>query len=221
MDNKVTFGLVHGSGHGAWCWQRVIGALDVFGYRAIAMDLPCSDESAGVRRYAEVVIDALAEAGDDVVLVGHSMGGLTIPVVAAERVVRKLIFLAAGLPLPGKSLNDQRADAPEMVFPKEGSWSLRSRWYHAASDADAAWASAQIRPQSQTPFREITPLAVWPNVDAAYVVLTDDRTVNPAWGRKAARERLGIEAHELVGADHSPFLNRPADLARLLVELAR
>jgi pimeloyl-ACP methyl ester carboxylesterase len=221
MSRETVFGLVHGGAHGAWCWQHLIGALDVLGYRSVAMDLPCEDESAGARRYADVVLDALAGAGEDVVLVGHSLGGLTTPLVASERPVRKLIFLSAVLPVPGKSLTQQQETEPEMVFPNpEGPSAFRRRLYGAAGDAEAEWALARIRPQAQKPYDEQTPLKTWPDVDSAYIVPTEDRAVNPAWGRKAARERLGVEAHEMIGADHSPFLSHPAELAELLVESA-
>ncbi|WP_166459371.1 alpha/beta fold hydrolase [Amycolatopsis pithecellobii] len=221
MELETVFGLVHGGCHGAWCWQRVIGALDVLGHRGVAMDLPCDDDSAGAQRYAEVVLDALADVDGNVVLVGHSLGGLTIPLVAAERPVRTLIFLSAVLPMPGKSLIQQQETEPEMVFPNpDGPSAFRRRLYGTAADADAAWALAQIRPQAQTPYHEETPLKAWPDVDAAFIVPTEDRAVNSVWARRAARERLGIEAHEMIGADHSPFLSRPAELARLLVELA-
>jgi pimeloyl-ACP methyl ester carboxylesterase len=221
MSRKVVFGLVHGSGHGAWCWQRLIGALAALGYTSVAMDLPCEEEGAGARRYADTVVDVLADVADDVVLVGHSLGGLTIPVVASERPIRKLIFLAAVMPMPGQSLEEQKEAEPCMVFPFEEPSSLRRRWYNATNEADATWALAQVRAQSQTPTREVTPLVAWPDVDAAYIVPSDDHAINPAWERKASRERLGVEPHELAGADHSLFLSRPADLARLLVKLAK
>ena len=67
---------------------------------------------------------------------------------------------------------------------------------------------------------EPSPLEAWPAVDRTYVVCRDDRAVNPAWGRAAARDRLGVEAVEIDGA-HSPFLTRPAELALLLDGVAR
>jgi hypothetical protein len=63
---------------------------------------------------------------------------------------------------------------------------------------------------------ELTPLAAWPSVESDYIVCRDDHALNPAWGRTAARERLGIEAAEIDGS-HSPFLTRPAELADSLV----
>ncbi len=77
----ATFGLVHGAGHGAWCWERLIPILEALGHRAFAMDLPCEDPTAGRERYAEVVDRALPPASD-LVLVGHSLAGLTVPLVA-------------------------------------------------------------------------------------------------------------------------------------------
>ena len=51
------------------------------------------------------------------------------------------------------------------------------------------------------------------------IVCRDDRALNPEWARTAARARLGVDAVELDGG-HSPFLTRPAELARLIDTLA-
>jgi pimeloyl-ACP methyl ester carboxylesterase len=90
-----TFALVHGACHGAWCWQRLTPELEGRGHRVVAVDLPTEDRSAGNVRYAEIVAESLAGLEDDVVVVGHSLAGLTIPLVAALRPVRRLVFLCA------------------------------------------------------------------------------------------------------------------------------
>src|SRR5262245_63120305 len=41
--------------------------------------------------------------------------------------------------------------------------------------------------------REGTPLDSWPDVPGSYLVCADDRTATPAWARRAARARLGVE----------------------------
>jgi pimeloyl-ACP methyl ester carboxylesterase len=96
----TTFGLVHGAWHGAWCWDLLVPELERRGHAAVAPDLPIDDALAGHAEYARAVVDALA-GRDDVVLVGHSMGTLVIPLVAAARPVRGMVFLC-GVPLvPG------------------------------------------------------------------------------------------------------------------------
>lgn len=73
----------------------------------------------------------------------------------------------------------------------------------------------RLRPEPGVLGREMTPLVTWPDVPCAYVVCTDDRTATPAWARRAARERLGVEPIELPGG-HCPFLARPEQLAEAL-----
>ncbi len=66
---------------------------------------------------------------------------------------------------------------------------------------------------------EVTPLATWPDVESRSIVCTDDHAINPEWVREAARDRLGTEAVAIAGG-HSPFLTRPAELAKLIDSLA-
>jgi pimeloyl-ACP methyl ester carboxylesterase len=216
----MTFGLVHGGAHGAWCWERVLVELDRLGHRGVAMDLPCDDDAAGAEAYADIVIDALAGVPEPVVLVGHSLGGLTLPLVATHRPTQRMIFLCAMLPVPGKSFRDQQAAEP-ILFPYQGGFDgLRDRFFHTCTPADADAAMTRLRRQSVTPFVETTPLADWPEVASNYVLCTADRACRPDWSRRAARERLGIDAVELAGSDHSPFLGRPAELTEIVVRLA-
>src|SRR5947209_6342173 len=105
----ATFGLVHGVCAGGWCWEGVTPLLEAAGHDVVAVDLPCEDRDATFSDYAEVVHEALG-ARDDVVLVGHSTGGLTIPLVAVGRPVRELVFLCGVIPVPGQSVVDQGFD---------------------------------------------------------------------------------------------------------------
>ncbi|HEV8674096.1 MAG TPA: alpha/beta hydrolase [Methylomirabilota bacterium] len=231
----TTFGLVHGAGHGAWCWERLIPELAARGHRAVAVELPGEDPAAGCARYAEIV-DATLPPADDLVLVGHSLGGLTVPLVAARRPARTLVFLCALIPVPGQSLEEQLAADPGIYAPgytarpgrvvhPDGSiaWadeaSAREAFYHDCTSADVRWAFARLRRQAAAPRTERCPLAGWPTARSVYVLGREDRAVNPQWSRRAARERLGVEAFELPGG-HSPFLARPAALAALLDAVA-
>jgi pimeloyl-ACP methyl ester carboxylesterase len=221
--------LVHGSYHGGWCWELLAPELERQGHKVVTIDLPISDPSAGAATYAEVVAQAMS-SHEEPILLGHSMGGLVIPLVPALHAVRRLIFLAAFIPVPGRSMNEQRGLEPidgrvpptTMEFTDLGDdvWMVGPNtatelFFHDAPPDIAAWAVQRLRPQSYRIMSEVTPLTAWPEVPSAYVVCRDDRALNPEWGRQAARDRLGVEALEIDGA-HSPFLTRPAELARLL-----
>ncbi|MFB8787614.1 MAG: alpha/beta fold hydrolase [Potamolinea sp.] len=101
------FCLVHGAYQGSWCWDLLIPHLEARGHKTVTMDLPIEDPSASLSQYAEVVIQAIPETDDDIVLVGHSMAGTVIPLVAEAVKVRRLVFLTALIPHPGTSTLDQ------------------------------------------------------------------------------------------------------------------
>lgn len=221
--------LVHGAYHGAWCWEFLRPELERLGHRVITVDLPITDPTLGAEQYARTIEDALHPTTEPM-LVGHSMAGLVIPYVATRRPIKRLVFLAAFLPAPGRSANEQRATEAidGRVAPRNAEWTdlgddvwmvgpktATELFYHDAPPAVARWATQRLRPQAYAVFRETTPLTAWPEVDSRSIVCRDDRAINPDWVRSAARERLGIEATDLAGG-HSPFLTRPGDLARVL-----
>ena len=224
--------LVHGSYHGAWCWDLLRPELERLGHRVITMDLPISDPALGAADYATTVENELEPASEPI-LVAHSMAGLIAPLVAARRPIHRIVFLAAFLPVPGKSANNQRSTEPidGRVPPTTADWrdlgdnvwmvgpATATELFFQDAPADVArWATDRLRPQAYGVLAEVTPLTVWPDVESRYIVCRDDRATNPDWGRAAARERLGVEPIEIDGG-HSPFLTRPAELAQMLDSL--
>jgi pimeloyl-ACP methyl ester carboxylesterase len=168
---------------------------------------------------------------DDLVLVGHSAGGLTTPIVASARTVARLVFLSALLPLPGRPFTEQ--NRTEHVLMHEYQAGVEPddngcrRWFDAelcartmyagvASD-DAAWAFAHLRAQSSTIYAENSPLERWPDLPITDIRGAADQIVSPAWAARAVPERLGVESIVIEGAGHSSMLSHPADLAALLL----
>ena len=231
----TTFALVHGAWHGAWCWEHLTPLLRQRGHRVIAPELPCDDPSATFDDYADVVCAALGDRDDvdhqDVVAVGHSLGGHTIPLVAARRPIRHLVYLAALVPQIGTSLRDQMRAEPDMLNPmsrqalSRPDEQRRNAWidealttellFGDAEPATAHTAFARLRPQALHPYSVPFTLEDFPPTGRTYVVCTGDQMVNPAWSRQVASERLDAGLIELPG-DHSPFLSRAAELADLL-----
>lgn len=228
----ATFGLVHGAWHGAWCWDLLAPELEALGHRAVAADLPCEDWDAGLDDNADLVAAALADSDGEVVLVGHSLGGLTIPLVTTRRPVARLVFLCALLPEPGRSLDEtMRGDRPKPgrgwsgppVVHDDGSASWEpeaavAAFYHDCPDDAARWAASKLRRQVWTTTRQPSPLERWPEVASSYILCIDDKPIAADWARRTARERLGVEAIELPGG-HSPMLARPGELAEVLAGL--
>ncbi len=112
-----TFGLVHGGGFGAWCWDRVVPALQARGHSAMTVDLSPDDFAAGAVHCADIVAGTFAgEPG--LVVVGHSIAGLVTPLAADRLDVQQLVFLHALLPRPGQSVADQMESEPDMFNPE-------------------------------------------------------------------------------------------------------
>jgi pimeloyl-ACP methyl ester carboxylesterase len=227
----TTFALIHGSHHGAWCWGYLVPELRRRGHDAVTMDLPAEDTTAGVSTCAQIVIDALAHATGDVVVVGHSGGGLIVPVVASRRPAARMIFIAAVIPRPGVAFAEQRktdgtpSAGGTKITHEDGTQSrppdeARRIYYHDCTEEQIRWALPRLRRQSPAPFLERSPLSAWPDVPSDYIVCTKDRSLDPAWERRVARERLGVTPLE-IDSGHSPFLSRPAQLADLLVSTLR
>ncbi len=77
---------------------------------SIAVDLPSEDPDAGLDDYAETVRASLDGVTEPVIVMGHSLGGLVIPLVAQLRPVAGLAFVCAALPFPGESLSGTIAE---------------------------------------------------------------------------------------------------------------
>jgi pimeloyl-ACP methyl ester carboxylesterase len=209
----ATFALVHGAWHGGWCWDGVRAELEARGHDVVAPDLPCEDVDVGVEEYVAVVQAALGDV-DDAVLVGHSLGGMTIPRVPA----RLHVFVSALL--AGTGWND-------VFAPGFGDSRVRDElgrsYYPDPADAvrelqyppELASAAQRLRRQARY---EPEPVDL-PGCPV-YVVCTRDAAIRPDWQRHLARDVLGVEPLELE-AGHSPMLERPRELAELLHSLAR
>jgi pimeloyl-ACP methyl ester carboxylesterase len=226
----TTFGLIHGAWHGAWCWEPLIPELERRGHRAVAVDLPCDDPAATTMDNAKLVADSLADAGDDVVVVGHSLGGITAVILPLLRPVRKVVMLAALVPRPGRSLGDVMGSEPETTteefnaLPRNVGEGGAVWWdpdiaapffYRACDPATARWAAARLRPQVWTTSREPCPLEKWPDCEFASIICTDDELLSPSWSRRIARDVLNTEPIKLPGG-HFPMLSIPTQLADAL-----
>jgi pimeloyl-ACP methyl ester carboxylesterase len=202
-----TYVLIHGAGSDSWYWHLVEPRLRALGHDVVAVDLPCDDDSAGFEQYADVVVDAVGDR-TDVVLVAQSLGGFTAPLVCGRLDVRLLILVAAMVPRPGESAGEWWA-ATGHVFPDP--FDPEVVFTHDLPPDLAAASLEHVREQSGTPFEEPWPLDAWPDVPTRFLICRDDRFFPADFLRRVVRERLGIEPDE-IGGGHLPALARPDEL---------
>ena len=216
----TTFVLVPGAGGDTLFWHRLVPELEGRGHRALPVELPVRDDSAGLDAYADTVATAIGDRSD-VVLVAQSMGGLTAPLVCERVPVELLVLLNAMVPRPGETGGEwwtatgherTRAEAA-----RAHGWPLDDddAFLHDVPPWVAATAPAPFA-QSGTPFTEPWPLRAWPDTPTRVLAGRDDRFFPMAFQRRVAGERLGLPVEELPGG-HLVALSRPAELADRLV----
>ena len=228
-----TFALVPGAWHGAGCLSALAEELEALGHSAFAIELESDRADATLAQLAQSVAAATLDVDGEVIVVGHSLNGVAIPLVAELRPVSALVFLAALVPRPGVSVNEEFETGGFRLAPGAGEgratdgegrtyWADRERaielLYHDCEPSQAEAAAARLRPQGQRAAGEPNPLASWPAVRSAYVLCTEDRMFDREFACEMAA-RLDVEP-VAIDSGHSPFLSRPRELATLLVSLS-
>ena len=224
----ATFAFIHGGGDVGWYWHLVERELQERGHDTVAPDLPCDDDTAGLREYTDTVVAAIGDRADDLVVVGTSYGGFTAPLVADRLPVDLLVLVAAMVPAPGEPPADWWSNTGyEQAVHEQarrdggrtGSDDPFVTYYHDVPRALAEEAMSRERPESNTAYNDLWPLDAWPAVPTRFVLCAEDRFFPPDLMRRVVAERLGIVPDE-IAAGHYVALGRPAELADLLAGYA-
>ena len=215
--------LVHGLGHGGWCWERTVATLEAMGHSVEAPDLPLTSLADDARTVA-----ALIEQHSPAVVVGHSYGGLVISQAAAitRGTITHLVYLAAAMfgadedylalmeqhetPVSA-NLTTRRGDS--VIVPAE---TALEAFYNECSAADARAAAARLRPTAIACITLTEPPAEpWHKTPSLFIVCLRDRAMPPA-----AQAILARKARKVVelDSDHSPFLSANEALCEVLTE---
>ena len=160
------------------------------------------------------------------VCVAHSASGMYLPIVAEQFRPRRMIFLAALIPQPGRSIIEQFNADPSMFNPAwigknpmDDSVALEFVYHDCPADRDRVGIINTRAFLCEKGYGRTMPSLRWPPVPASYIACLDDRTIAPAWPMRAAREWLHVEPFVLPGG-HCPNVSRPEALAKLLDEIA-
>lgn len=121
------FLLVHGLGHGAWCWYKIVTLLEQKGHRVAALDLTSNginraastDQVNSIAHYSEPLLQYISNLSNDekVTLVGHSLAGcpLSYAMEMYPTKISKAIFIAAFTPRNNQSF---LSSAHPKTFPR-------------------------------------------------------------------------------------------------------
>lgn len=236
----ASFILIHGSWHGGWCFDAVRAILERAGHEVIAPNLPgMGGDEATLRAvtlegWAAFAADLCRSAKQSpVILAGHSRGGLVVS-QAAERAadeIDALVYICAMMLPDGLSRAAFKAmEAPNPAFDRIVSpvangagtavdIALAPQVFAQLSPPDAV-AAAMARLVAEPHGPRSTPLRLTPerfgSLPRTYIECTQDRTIALASQRLMQEMSPGAGVITL-GADHSPFLSRPEDLAAALL----
>lgn len=223
-SDTPTYVLISGAGGDSWYWHRVAPLLEETGSRAITVDLPVDDDTAGLADYVEEIESAIGDA-ENLVLVAQSMGALSASVVAARRKVDRLVLVCPMIPRPGETGGDWWANTGQAE-------AARDRARAEGRDPDAPFdpvvtfvhdvppevveeSAHHMKDQSGRPFADPWPLEAWPDVETRVIAGRHDRFFPLEFIQRVSRERLGIEP-DVVDSGHTPALSRPRELVDLL-----
>ncbi|MDB5411135.1 MAG: hypothetical protein JWL84_6047 [Rhodospirillales bacterium] len=230
----ATFVLVHGAWHGGWCYGRVAKMLRAAGHEVYTPTLTGVGERAHLAgisitltTHVQDIVNVIEyENLSDVILCGHSYGGMVITGVAAavgER-IRTLFYLDAFLPEDGQSLFDQLPPATskqllELAKLNNGLVLPIPAAAFGVNAEDAAWVDRTCVPQTLLTFTQAVRLTgkekavrhrtyIFANgydmhtFDDIYERVRDDR----AWKVRS------------IACGHDVMLDRPRELADFLLE---
>jgi pimeloyl-ACP methyl ester carboxylesterase len=223
----ASFVLIPGSGGMAWYWHQVSPLLEHVRHEAIAVDLPGDDESAGLNDYAEIVVRAIGERSN-VVLVAQSLGGFTAPLVCARASVRMLVFVNAMIPRPDETAGawweNTGAVRARIAAAEAGGYSaefdLTTYFLHDVPKAVLRAGPADQRPQAEAVFNERCRFERWPSIPIRVIASANDRFFPLEFQRCVARDRLEVNTEVLPGG-HLVALSNPQGLVDLLLRLER
>lgn len=234
--------LVHGAYHGGWCYEKVVPLLAAAGHTTIAVDLPGHGnnrvpiEEVTLDAYVDHVCNVVAAQAEPVILVGHSLGGMTITQVA-ERMpdnIAWVVYLTAMLPGDAENrasfaaYEDAEPMGAKRVIAEDGLSAtmpneiIPETFYAQCPPDDVARAIERLVPQATNPLMATaqTTAENFGRVRRAYIECLRDRAI-PIAMQRAMISAQPCEQVFTMDTDHSPFYSAPEDLAGHLLALAK
>jgi pimeloyl-ACP methyl ester carboxylesterase len=225
-EASVSIVLVHGGFVDGSGWEGVYDVLTKDGYRVSVVQNPTTslaDDVAVTMR----VIEAL---DGDVLLVGHSYGGVVITEAGNHPKVAGLVYITAFAPDKGESVSSLIANpppgapVPPILPPQDGYLFLERTKFAAAFAADLSPKAAGFMADSQVPWGvgaltgAVTEPA-WKSKPSYYLVATQDLMI-PVDAQRSMADRAGSTVAEVAGS-HAVYVSKPKEVAALIRRAAK
>ncbi|WP_395310168.1 alpha/beta hydrolase [Mycobacterium sp. AMU20-3851] len=235
--------LIHGGGHAADCWDLTVDAIGLLApeIEVLAVDLPGRRTRPGdlhtvtIANWAESVVRDIDTAGlGEVVLVAHSLGGLTAPGVAArlgaER-VREMVFAASHVPPEGRAVVDTLSGLGGMLVRRRGRnvppgptprWWATYAYTNGMTRSQRTFSLDRLVDESSGVIHEAVSRADMPGeVPRTWILTSRDRALSPRCQRKSIAALGGVQTLIEIDTCHNLMISEPERLAELLVERCR
>jgi pimeloyl-ACP methyl ester carboxylesterase len=235
--------LVHGGAHAGDCWDLTVAELRRLApeLSVLAVDLPGRRGKPGDLKTLtiadwvdSVVADVDAAGFDDVVVVGHSLAGVTVPGVVtklgAER-VRELIMAAAFVPPEGRSVLDSlagplagyaRRNATKSGTRELPRWIAGLAFYNGVTGVRRRIALDRLCTDSTRVIAEPVSRVDMPNdVPRTWIMTERDRSLSTKTQLASIDALGGVHTVIRLNTCHSLMVSEPERLAELLLDRCR
>jgi len=225
-SQPISVVLVHGGFVDGSGWEGVYGLLKTKGFKVAIVQNPTITLDGDVDATRRVID---AQAGQ-VLLVGHSYGGVVITEAGSNPKVAGLVYVAAFAPDAGESVDSLIKDpppgapVPPIMPPQDGFLLLDRDKFAQSFAADVDTNKAEFMADSQVPWG-VEALAgtvsepAWRTKPSWYLVATDDRMIPPP-AQQMMAQRAGSTTVEAAGS-HSVYMSHPEKVADLIELAAR
>lgn len=205
-------------------YAPVIAELESRGFPSMLVHSSVQGSDTPNEDRASAVVKALEDVTDQVAIVGTSNEGNFLPLIAAARTVRRVIYVNALIPSPGKAFIEvfqmEQVAVPGSYLDDllKASQSITDDFLKLVHNPNATKAQLKAMQEridaSQSAhimvgFYEVCPLKALPKVDNVYVSGAADDQIRPEWEQSAARQVLGIEPVVIPGAGHADIYTAP------------
>jgi len=231
-----TFVLVHGAWHGGWCWRRVSDLLEKQGHKVFTPTLTGVGErshligpNVNLSTHVTDVVNLIQWEGlSDIVLCGHSYGGMVISGVAEKMTtaIRSIVFLDAFVPENGDAVTNLTGPLVMKALQgaqEKGDLGVPPRPAEAfgVNVADRAWVDAKCVPQPVGTFTEKMTLTGAREHIGKKAYIRAASYANPGFDQ--ALERLKNKQSWRIYAvpcGHDVMVDMPERLTEILLEVA-